>query len=84
MMLTCRKVAEILIDFVDGTLPDEQRSLLERHLCGCVPCAIYIHTYSDTIRLSRALPDEPLPPEFATRLKAMIDEACPDRSAPSS
>jgi anti-sigma factor RsiW len=77
MTLTCRKVTEILIDFVEGTLPDEQRSLLERHLCGCVPCAIYMHTYHDTIRLTHALPDEPLPTEFATRLKAMIEQAKP-------
>ena len=77
MTLTCRKVTEILIDFVEGTLPDEQRTLLERHLCGCVPCAIYMHTYHDTIRLTHALPDEPLPSEFATRLKAMIEQTKP-------
>lgn len=74
MSLTCRKVAELLIDFVDGALSDEQQSLLQRHLCGCVPCAIYMHTYHDTIRLTHALPDEPLPPEFAARLKAVIQE----------
>jgi anti-sigma factor RsiW len=75
MSLTCRKVAELLIDFADGTLAPDQRALLERHLCGCVPCAIYMHTYHDTIRLTQALPDEPLPPEFAARLKSMLDEA---------
>lgn len=74
MSLTCRKVTEILIDYVDGSLPDEQRNLLERHLCGCVPCAIYMHTYHDTIRLTHSLPDEPLPAEFAERLKSMIQK----------
>ena len=74
MTMTCRKVAELLIDFADGTLAVEQRALLERHLCGCVPCAIYMHTYHDTIRITQALPDEPLPPEFAARLKSMLDE----------
>jgi anti-sigma factor RsiW len=77
MSLTCRKVTEILIDYVDGTLSIEQRNVLERHLCGCVPCAIYMHTYHDTIRLTHALPDEPLPTEFAERLKAMIKKECP-------
>jgi len=75
MNLTCRKVTELLIDFVEGTLTDDQQSLLQRHLCGCVPCAIYMHTYHDTIRLTHALPDEPLPPEFAARLKAMLNES---------
>jgi anti-sigma factor RsiW len=77
MNLTCRKVTELLIDFVEGTLTDDQQSLLQRHLCGCVPCAIYMHTYHDTIRLTHALPDEPLPPEFAARLKAMLSESRP-------
>jgi hypothetical protein len=75
MNLTCRKVTELLIDFVEGTLTEDQQSLLQRHLCGCVPCAIYMHTYHETIRLTHALPDEPLPTEFATRLKAMLNEA---------
>ena len=75
MTLTCRKVAELLIDFVDGTLTEEQTSLLQRHLCGCVPCAIYMHTYRDTIRVTHALPDEPLPTEFAARLKKVLEEA---------
>jgi anti-sigma factor RsiW len=76
MSLTCRRVTEILIDYVEGALGEDQRSLLERHLCGCVPCAIYMHTYRDTIRLTHALPDEPLPAEFAARLKAMIEKEC--------
>jgi anti-sigma factor RsiW len=78
MTLTCLKVAEILIDYVDGTLPDEQRTLLQQHLCGCVPCAIYMHTYSDTIRLTHSLPDAPLPAEFACRLKSMLEKTRPD------
>jgi anti-sigma factor RsiW len=82
MNLTCRKVAELLIDFVDGTLAADQRSLLERHLCGCVPCAIYMHTYHDTIRLTHELPEEPLPTEFAARLKAMLHGANPSPDCP--
>ena len=75
MNLNCRKVAELLIDYVADDLPEDQQSLLERHLCGCVPCAIYMTTYRDTIKLTHALPAEPLPPEFAARLWAALD-AC--------
>ena len=75
MTLTCRKVAELLIDIVDGALTDEQQSLVQRHLCGCVPCSIYMHTYRETIQVTHALPAEPLPPEFACRLKKVLEEA---------
>lgn len=74
MTLTCRTLTELLIEYVDGTLPDEQRMLMDRHMCGCVPCAIYLRTYQDTIRLTHTLPETPLPPEFASRLKAVLDD----------
>lgn len=76
MNLTCRRVAEILIDFVDGSLPEEDRDLLQRHLCGCVPCAIYIRTYSDTIILTKSLPDVPPPPELISRLRTAMANQC--------
>ena len=76
MNLTCRKVTEILVDFVDGTLPDDERDTLQRHLCGCVPCAIYLRTYHDTILLTKSLPNVPLPPEFLVRLKVMFAKEC--------
>lgn len=74
MTLTCRTLAELLIDYVDGSLPADQRSLMDRHMCGCVPCAIYLRTYQDTIRLTHALPEAPIPPEFAARLQAVLQD----------
>jgi anti-sigma factor RsiW len=76
MHWNCRRVAELLIEYVDGSMPVGDRSELERHLCGCVPCAIYLRTYHDTIQMTRALPDEPLPPEFAARLESMLLAEC--------
>lgn len=76
MNLTCRKVTEILVDYVDGSLPEHDRDTLQRHLCGCVPCAIYLRTYHDTIILTKSLPDVPLPAELMSRLKAMIEKEC--------
>lgn len=74
MNLTCRHVAELLIDYVDGSMPTEQRELLKRHLCGCVPCAIYLHTYQDTIRMTKSLPEAPMPKELSERLWAAMDQ----------
>ena len=84
MTLTCRKVAELLIDIVDGSLSEDQQTLVQRHLCGCVPCAIYMHTYRDTIRVTQSLPPEPLPDEFAARLKRMLAEAAGSGEAPAA
>jgi anti-sigma factor RsiW len=73
-MMTCRELAELLIDFLDGELPEERRRLLETHLALCGPCMIYLETYKETIRLTRCLPDVPPPPELLQRLKAALCE----------
>ena len=74
MNAACREIIDLLIDFVDGDMPPDRRAEFERHLCGCLPCFVYLETYQATIRLSRALPKcEPLPPEFERRLWAMVE-----------
>jgi anti-sigma factor RsiW len=70
----CREVVALLIDYVDGDLPPDRREEFERHMCGCLPCFVYLETYQATIRLTRALPRcDPLPPEFERRLRALLD-----------
>jgi anti-sigma factor RsiW len=69
----CIEIVELLIDYVEGELPEERRQEFERHMCGCLPCFVYLETYQATIRLTRSLPKSaPLPPEFEKRLKAML------------
>ena len=72
-MMTCRELAELLIDFVSGDLPDDHRSRLENHLAICPPCVAYLETYRLTIQLTRRLPaNDPLPPECEKRLRAAL------------
>jgi anti-sigma factor RsiW len=71
-MITCRELAEFLIDFVAGELPPEQRARIEHHLCMCPPCVTYVETYRLTIRLTRRLPCTPLPPELEKRLREAL------------
>jgi anti-sigma factor RsiW len=77
-MNICRQLVELLLEFVADELPPEQRALLERHLEHCPPCQVYLESYQITIRLSRQLPSEGLPPGLAARLRAALDEACRD------
>jgi anti-sigma factor RsiW len=74
MRVTCREVAELLIDFVEGELPEGRMITLQQHICACPPCMFYLETYQATIEATRALPDEPLPPEFEARLKQVLEQ----------
>jgi anti-sigma factor RsiW len=73
-MMTCRELVELLLDFLDGELPDERRRRLEAHLALCQPCLTYLETYKVTIQMTRRLPEVPPPPELLERLKAALRE----------
>ncbi len=75
-MMNCRELAELLIDFVSGELPDDQRARIEHHLRGCSPCVHYVETYRLTIQLTRRLPCKPLPPELEYRLRVVVESVC--------
>jgi anti-sigma factor RsiW len=71
--MNCRRVVELLIDYVSGELPENERGVLEQHFDRCPPCLVYMQTYETTIRMTRQLPlDAPLPPELEQRLLAVI------------
>jgi anti-sigma factor RsiW len=74
-MMTCRKFAEVLIDFVSGELDPELRTQIEQHLGICPPCIAYLETYRLTIQLTRQLPPVPMPPECEQRLRAALAAA---------
>ncbi len=73
-MITCRDLAELLLDFLDGSLPPEHQQRVEHHLQKCPPCVVYLETYRLTIQLTRKLPCQPLPTELAGRLRAALTE----------
>jgi anti-sigma factor RsiW len=73
-MITCRELAELLIDFIAGELPPEHHQRIEQHLRDCPPCEVFLKTYQLTIHLTRQLPCQPLPPQLVERLRAAVEE----------
>ena len=70
--IECRQIAELLGDYLDGSLPNHLRELLEWHIDGCQPCVAFINTYRGTIAATRRLPDAPMPVELKKRLIAFV------------
>jgi len=79
--MTCRELAELLIDFVSGELAPEYRAHLEEHLRLCPPCVTYMETYRITIQLTRRLPCVPPPPELVRRLRQAVEAIAREQSA---
>jgi anti-sigma factor RsiW len=70
--IECRQIAELLGDYVDGSLAQHLHELLEWHIDGCAPCVAFVNTYRGTIVATRRLPDTPMPAELKKRLIAIL------------
>lgn len=70
--LECRRIAELLADYIDGTLPRETCELIDWHIEGCPPCVAFVNTYRSTIVTARRLPDPTIPPELKQRLLKVL------------
>ena len=63
--LVCREFVQLVTDYLEGGLPDEQRLRFEAHLAECDGCAGYLE---DIRRLIGSLHTVPLPaPDPHTR-----------------
>lgn len=73
--LECRQIAELLTDYLEGTLPSATRELLEWHIDGCAPCVAFLNTFKGTVHAVRSLSDlPPIPPELKQRLLKVVRE----------
>lgn len=51
--MTCRELADFLMDYLNEDLPSEVRQSFDRHLTLCPNCVAYVRTYRTTIELGR-------------------------------
>ena len=52
-MITCRQFISFLLEYLDGSLPADERATFERHLSLCDSCVAYLATYETTIRMEK-------------------------------
>jgi hypothetical protein len=70
--IECRKIAELLGDYLDGSLPSHLRELIDFHIDGCPPCVAFVNTYRGTIDAARKLTEIQVPTELKKRLLAVL------------
>lgn len=70
--IECRQIAELLADYLDGSLPRHTVELIEWHIEGCSPCVAFVNTYRGTIRATSSLREVQVPAELKSRLLAVL------------
>jgi anti-sigma factor (TIGR02949 family) len=75
----CKEIAQLLGDYLDGTLPRQQAELLEWHIEACPPCVAFINTYKGTINAARKLCEQEvqIPSELKNRLIGFLKQQPP-------
>ena len=68
--MSCKELVEVITEYIEGTLPAEDRARFERHLAGCEGCHAYLDQMRETIRALGTLPPESLSPEAERKLLA--------------
>jgi hypothetical protein len=66
--LECRECIDLLVDYVDRTLPKHQMELLDWHFESCAPCVAFVNTYRGTVDAAKHLRETPLPVELRQKL----------------
>jgi len=66
--MTCRDLADFLLDYIEGELPEPIRRQFDAHVAECPDCLNYLQQYRNTVRLTGLLVDDmsvqPMPPDL--------------------
>jgi len=73
-MITCRELAELLIDLVAGELPPEQQAPVDGHLNDCPSCLAFVESYRLTVILAGQLPAPEVPVHVDGRLRTAFQQ----------
>jgi anti-sigma factor RsiW len=69
-MLTCREIAELVTEYLDGRMSWTRRLQFQLHVGMCGSCRRYLRQMRTTMKTLGKLPDEPLPKQVETELLA--------------
>ena len=67
-MLTCAELVELVTDYMEDALSDEDRRRFEEHVAICPPCRAYLEQMRQTLRVLGRLTEDSLSPEMEVTL----------------
>ena len=61
--MTCIELVELVTEYLEGSMPAEQRARFEEHVSRCDGCTTYLEQFRMTIRLTGMLSEEQVAPD---------------------
>lgn len=72
MHLRCRTVVDLILAYLEDTLPRRDRRAFEAHIADCTKCWRFLKTYRQTLELGQELREDRIPPEVHKRLESFL------------
>ena len=72
--IECMSGVELLMEYLEGTLPPDVRQALDDHVAGCERCAAFVASYVKTPQILRDATAASLPPDLEASLKTFLRE----------
>lgn len=73
-MMRCQDVADLLSDYLAGELSEAEIAAIRKHLEGCPNCETFFESLKTTVRLTKRLVPEDIPPAVIDRLQSFLKE----------
>ena len=70
--LVCRDGVEMLLDYLEGTLPPADREAIEAHVGACPRCVAFAESYRQTPRILREATVAAMPEDLKQSLRAFL------------
>jgi anti-sigma factor RsiW len=61
--VTCIELVELVTEYLEGSMPAEERARFDAHVSGCEGCTTYLEQFRITIRLTGMLSEEQIAPD---------------------
>jgi anti-sigma factor RsiW len=61
--MSCKELVELVTDYIEGTMPPDERQRFEQHLTVCHGCVNYVEQMRVTLKLVGTLQEESIPQE---------------------
>ena len=72
--MVCQELVELVTEYLEGSLPAEQRIRFEEHIAHCAPCVRYLEQMRQTIVLTGALRENDLDHETRNAMLQIFRE----------
>jgi anti-sigma factor RsiW len=70
----CQDGVELLMEYLEGLLPESQRDSVEAHVAGCPRCVAFVDSYRQTPRIIRSATAGDVPEDVAASLRRFLTE----------